>query len=166
MAIIIKKATIKDSAQLLNLQQMNLLESDNFLADPDEWSPSLTAEKQAITDCRKNKNLYLTAWQDKQIVGSLLLNRGQYRKNQHAGKIEIFIRPEFRNQGIGRQLVEKLFSWAKKNKVRKIELEVWSNNRPAITFYKKLGFKQEGIRKKAYCLKNRHTDGILMSKWV
>ncbi|HNP74852.1 MAG TPA: GNAT family N-acetyltransferase [bacterium] len=166
MALIIKSATIKDSPQLLNLRQTSLLEFNNFLADPDEYTPSLAAEQQIINDSRPKNNLYLVAWQDKQIIGSLLFIGGEYRKNRHGGKIEIFLRPEFRRQGVGQKLMNRLFSWAKRQGIKRIELEVWSNNRPGLAFYERLGFKPEGIRKKAYRVNNRFVNGILMSKWI
>ncbi|HNZ73559.1 MAG TPA: GNAT family N-acetyltransferase, partial [bacterium] len=121
MALIIKSATIKDGPQLLNLQQTSLLEFNNFLADPDEYSPSLAAEQQIINDSRQKNNLYLVAWQDKQIIGSLLFIGGEYRKNHHGGKIEIFLRPEFRRQGVGQKLMNRLFSWAKRQGIKRIE---------------------------------------------
>ncbi|HPN81424.1 MAG TPA: GNAT family N-acetyltransferase, partial [bacterium] len=64
------------------------------------------------------------------------------------------------------KLMNRLFSWAKRQGIKRIELEVWSNNRPGLAFYERLGFKPEGIRKKAYRVNNRFVNGILMSKWI
>lgn len=162
----IKTTKIKQAENLFNLYQTSLLDMDNILIDPDKSIHSLENEKEQIKELSKNNNLYLAAWLDNQAVGYLILRTGQYQKNRHTTMLEIFIRPEFRKIGIAQALLKEAFKYCRNNGIKKIELEVWSNNKPAINLYKKLGFKSEGARKKAYKIKSRYIDGILMSKWI
>lgn len=50
---------------------------------------------------------------------------------------DIVVKEEYRNKGIGKQLMNALIDVAKKEKVRKLEWQVLKWNTPAIEFYKK-----------------------------
>ena len=64
--------------------------------------------------------------------------------------IDIVVRKDLRNQGIGSALLEKLIEIARQNKMESITLEVMHTNIPAIKLYEKFGFKNAGIRKNYY----------------
>ena len=160
----IRQAKISDAAQLFNMFQTNLLEPDLFISDPDKLDYIATEEAKNIKEHRKGDNLYLVAILDKQIVGSIILTVGDYRKNCHSGSFGISIRKEFRHQGIGTKLMTELIKWAKEHKLKRIELEVWANNPGAINLYKKFEFTIEGIKRKAYKVKNKFIDSYLMSR--
>ena len=59
----------------------------------------------------------------------------------------IYVSKEYRNSGIATELIKNLKEY---EGVKTILLEVSSENIPAINLYKKLGFIQNGIRKKYY----------------
>lgn len=163
MDIIIKKAQKLDAFQLLNLYQTSWLEPDILLEDPD-MSWTVDNEIGEIIDHASGNNLYLTAWSGKQIIGYLKFTGGQYQKNRHSGQLEILVRKEFRRSGVGKKLMTDFLTWAKKNNIKRIELEVWSNNKPAINFYKKFNFKQEGRKIRAYKINHKYIDGLMMAK--
>lgn len=74
--------------------------------------------------------------------------------------MNIVVRKDKRNEGIGSKLLDKIFKIAKQQKAQSITLEVNENNLPAIKLYQKLGFEQVGLRKKYY----RNTDNaVIMS---
>ncbi|HLD28426.1 MAG TPA: GNAT family N-acetyltransferase [Patescibacteria group bacterium] len=164
MKIIIKPANIKNLNQLYNLNQTAYLDVNNVIPYSNELKYSIEDEKAIISEYSKQNNLYLVAWLDNQIVGFIQFTGSHYQKTKHTGKLELFVRTEFRSQKIGQQLIKELLIWTKKKKLKRIELEVWTNNKPAINLYQKLGFKIEGKRIKAYKLKSRYLDGILMAK--
>lgn len=66
----------------------------------------------------------------------------------------------FQNRHVGSNLLEQLISFAIKEKVKNITLEVRKDNEKAIYLYQKYGFKEVAIRKNYY----NDTDGILMEK--
>lgn len=163
MDITIKKARVQDAAQILNLYQTSFLEPDSILEDPNTLT-TIEDQEIEIKDHSRGNNVYLTAWDDNQIVGILIFTGGLYQKNQHGGCFEILIRKESRGQGVGRQLIKQLLSWTKDNKIKRIEVEVWANNKPAIELYKKFGFKVEGTKVKAYKIKNKFINSLLMAR--
>ncbi len=69
----------------------------------------------------------------------------------------LFVKDEFRNQGIGKKLVEYLYSLSEI-----ITLEVSVENYPALHLYEKLGFKEVGRRPKYY----KGIDALIMEKVI
>ncbi|MGN7824911.1 GNAT family N-acetyltransferase [Chitinophaga sp. 22536] len=55
-----------------------------------------------------------------------------------------------RRKGIGEQLMAALITHAKQLKVRLLELETQNTNVPAVSFYKKQGFRVSGVHLKLY----------------
>ena len=66
----------------------------------------------------------------------------------------IAVRPDGQRSGAGRELVRKIVSHYSKNGIKRIHLEVRTDN-PAIAFYDCLGFVQCGLRRNYY----RRSDG-------
>ena len=64
--------------------------------------------------------------------------------------IKIIVDKNFRHQGYGELLVNFLIHQCKKNGVNKIFLEVRNDNIIAKSFYSKIGFEKESVRKRYY----------------
>lgn len=77
-----------------------------------------------------------------------------------ANIINIAVDPEFRNQGVGKKLMEFTLIQAAKQGVEKIILEVRQSNNAAIALYQGFGFKAEGLRKNFY--EKPTENGIVM----
>jgi RimJ/RimL family protein N-acetyltransferase len=67
----------------------------------------------------------------------------------HCGTLGIGLLPEFRGQGIGRQLLQRTIEAAFALSLTRIELTVREENLNAIALYKSLGFAIEGLHQKA-----------------
>ena len=74
----------------------------------------------------------------------------------------IAVFPEYRNKGIGKALLTRVFSFAKDNALSFVSLEVRESNLSAISLYEKLGFKNEGRRKNFY--RDPQEDALIMTK--
>lgn len=72
----------------------------------------------------------------------------------------VAVAPDQRGLGIGRAIVQQLLSDGKDQGGAFLEVRI--NNEPAITLYKKLGFREIGIRKQYYQQENE--DALLMRK--
>jgi len=73
------------------------------------------------------------------IAGSVLDKEDETR----AQLVSMWTAPTHRRRGIGRLLVEGVFSWARSRNVRVLWLMVTSSN-AAISFYERLGFRRTG----------------------
>ena len=73
---------------------------------------------------------------------------------EEADIMNIVVKKNFRNQGIGYQLLKSLIQLTKEKNLHTLTLEVMEENYPAIHLYKNFAFKQIGIRKNYYQNKN------------
>ena len=72
----------------------------------------------------------------------------------------IAVSEEFRDKGIGSQILSKLIEICKKKNACSMTLEVRQNNEAAKHLYKKYGFEEAGIRPKYYA--DSDEDAIIM----
>lgn len=75
--------------------------------------------------------------------------------HENKGEIDsIFLDPEWRGRGLGKELMQNALDWLKKEGCEEIKLSVHPGNTEAIAFYRSLGFANEPVMKKV-------TDGSL-----
>jgi ribosomal protein S18 acetylase RimI-like enzyme len=70
---------------------------------------------------------------------------------------------EFRGQGIGNALLRSVLESAKARGLTRIELTVREKNLPALTLYRKVGFRVEGIKHKGVRLDGEYENLIFMA---
>lgn len=105
-----------------------------------------------------NKDNVYTNWLiyeiDNKIVGFI-----NYDSIYDKSEIEyIYVLDKYRRSGIATELLNKMLEELNNKGIKNVTLEVNSNNRQAINFYEKNGFKNVAIRKNYY----GDTDAILM----
>jgi ribosomal protein S18 acetylase RimI-like enzyme len=104
------------------------------------------------------------AFHGSELVGiaGLLIHEGQ--KEAHKGLlVGMYVRPSARQAGVGRRLVETIIELAR-HQVELIQLAVVSDNEQARRLYRRLGFVEYGIEKKALKHEGRYYDEVLMAK--
>jgi RimJ/RimL family protein N-acetyltransferase len=116
----------------------------------------------------KDNCVWLVAEQEGQILGSLDFHGGRYAYIRHVGHFGMTVRQEYRNQGVGRALIEMLLLWAHGHPVvEKICTTFFTNNTRAIALCTRFGFQTEGRRHREYLVKpGRYLDAVCLSKWV
>lgn len=92
-------------------------------------------------------NCTLIAEYDKKPVGFAALYLHAYKKIAHQCLFGMIVDEEFRNKGIGTQLLLHVIELARQNfSIETLYLEVFEGN-PAISLYRRLGFKEVGYQK-------------------
>ncbi len=81
----------------------------------------------------------------------------------HVAKLGMGVRKEHRSRKIGWRLVEATVEKAKAIGLEKIELSVYASNLPAIALYLKLGFTEEGRKKRGRFVDGIYDDVVLMA---
>ncbi|WP_242602350.1 GNAT family N-acetyltransferase [Legionella rowbothamii] len=81
----------------------------------------------------------------------------------HVGSLGIGILAAYREQGIGKKLMQAAIQQAEQKGLTRIELTVREQNKPAIALYKKLGFEEEGVHKNAVCIEGKYENHIFMA---
>ncbi len=100
---------------------------------------------------------------DGRIVGNSHVARGRSSDLQNHGVLGISILKQFRDFGIGFEMIRILLDECRRAGLRTIELEVFANNPRAIHLYEKAGFKQVGRIPKKICRRDRFIDAITMA---
>jgi ribosomal-protein-alanine N-acetyltransferase len=84
---------------------------------------------------------YFAARKDRKLVGVVccsMVEGAMYISH-------IAVDPEFRRQGVGQALVGQCLEWAKRSNAASGWIESISRFHPAISLFKKLGFKESGV---------------------
>ncbi len=136
--------------QKKDLDEVVKIEEESF-SEP--WS------KKAFLEMIEAKYAYyLVAVLDKQIIGSCGL-----RNIAGEGEItNVAVKKEYRNRGVGFEMLCKLLEQAERIGIKEFTLEVRQSNTKAIYVYEKLGFLKEGFRKKFY--NDPYEDAVIMWK--
>ncbi|WGI17767.1 ribosomal protein S18-alanine N-acetyltransferase [Methanonatronarchaeum sp. AMET-Sl] len=104
------------------------------------------------------KNIFYVVEKQNKIIGYVIITP---TTTKNAKIISIAIDPEHQSQGIGTKLLKKAINTTKKQKTKKISLEVKKTNKKAIKFYRKLGFQKTKTKKQYY---NNGEDAYYMTK--
>tara|TARA_B100000287_G_C20646418_1_gene785295 strand:- start:966 stop:1439 length:474 start_codon:yes stop_codon:yes gene_type:complete len=111
-------------------------------------------------DCIEKGYYSLVLKEAKQVIGFAILSVS----TEESHLLNIGLTALRRGQGLGRELLEKMIMAAEVMGSKKIFLEVRVSNIIAIDLYKASGFKEIGLRKNYYRIKDGREDAILMSK--
>ncbi len=166
-AMTIREATPNDAEQLIAYIHRLDAEPDSMIPrGPGEFQMTVEAERALLAEYAVSDNaVYLVAEADGHVVGCLSCTGGKRRATRHNADFGLSVAPEWRNQGVGTALLGRLVAWADGTGIlRRLELEVYAHNAPALHLYQKFGFAEEGRRQGAYLQGGRWIDGILMAR--
>ena len=112
---------------------------------------------------RAAEHLALVAEADGDVVGNILVNVDRGVATEHIGVLSICIAHDWRDVGIGSDLVAAAQAWTVERGLRKLSLGVFPDNERAIAVYEKQGFVREGLRRMQYRSGDRYRDEVLMA---
>jgi len=167
--VLIRKAGPADASRTLPYQRSILTETEYFIKLPEEVTQNLEQEAERIRGHAEDPaQLFLLAETEGRLVGHLRFEPKKLQRISHSGEFGISIVPDFRDQGLGRVILELFLEWAVKAPgIKKVCLEVNAGNERAIRLYERFGFEREGYLKKSVSdCKGGWTDTVLMAKWV
>lgn len=157
---------IEKTALLLEFVN-RLTREDTFLSftgKPKTFAEEENWIKNAILNMKAGRSFIIWAIIDgNKIVGQADVNRGGTR-DFHVGKIGLMVDKDFRQDGIGRFLLEYILEQAKKMGIKIAVLDSFGDNKIAINLYKKFGFKEYARLPRGYFCKRRYSDAVKMYK--
>lgn len=118
---------------------------------PEPWSRACFRR-----DMNRPTSLALVAISENEVVGYAVA-----WPEQEVHVANIAVTPEFRQQGIGRLLLERIEEFGRQAGARSVYLEVRKSNSRARAFYRRLGFIQTYTREGYY---SNGEDAIIMEK--
>jgi putative acetyltransferase len=110
--------------------------------------PSIETWRNRIAEV-PNDMFRLVAMAGAEMAGQLdLFTSPNHPRRRHAGQIGMAVRDDFQGQGVGTVLMQAATDLADNwLNLRRLELEVYCDNEPAVRLYKKSGFEVEGTLK-------------------
>ncbi|HUT52226.1 MAG TPA: GNAT family protein [bacterium] len=154
-----------DAAAFLELCIRVEAESEHMLIRPGERSATVGQQRARIAEIVACDNsIILVAEDGGELAGYAAAVGGPYRRNRHTAHLVIGIREAHCGQGLGTRFFAELEAWARRQGLRRLELEVTVTNAPAIALYQKSGFTVEGTRKDAVCVEGEYVDELYMAK--
>lgn len=123
-----------------------------------------TASKMVNKMVEDENSINLVAELDGKSVGFASLNIFKGRR-RHCAALGISVHDDYQNKGIGTSLMRSLVDLADNwYGLKRIELEVYTDNKIAINLYKKFGFTIEGTLR-CYAIRNgEYVDAYLMAR--
>ncbi len=98
-----------------------------------------------------------------QVVGWCDISGRHGQSAAHVGVLGIGVLAAWRGQGIGEALLRRTLHAAQTRGLIRVELTVNENNHRAAALYRKLGFVEEGIKRKATCIDGVYGDCTMMA---
>lgn len=134
---------------LEDIKQIAELETQTF---SDAWT------SQSIKDTFSQKQAFITIVQLAGFVAGYCII---YHVPEEAEIARIAVDSRFRRRGLGKGLLDYTCSCCRQMQIDRMLLDVRESNAPARAFYKKYGFKTDGVRKNFYEMPKE--NAILMS---
>ncbi len=168
--IVIREARVDDAAGIIAFRQQVSMEPGIGIAtDPGEIQYTVEREEDVIRNYQEMENsaLMVAVTPEGEIVGLVGCMGGRRRSTAHETSLGITLKMEYRDKGLGTRVMQAALDWARSSGViKRVQLEVFTNNERAIHLYEKLGFEQEGIRRKAYKKDGKWMDAIVMALFL
>jgi len=166
MPIIIREAKLDDAEQLLaHITAIASEPASQILLWPGELQLTIDQEQNWISaNLAAGNSTVLVAESEGKIVGVLSCRGGEQKGARHTTTLGISVHQDWRNQGVGRALMERAIVWAKETGViTRIQLEVTAGNASGIHLYEKLGFEKEGLRRRGMFKYGQYLDTWMMA---
>ena len=161
--LIVRPATSADADALVKLGR-------GVAAEPELWltyNRSSSDERRSMKSLRRDPNAAVfVAEAPTGVVGRMSIARDGNPVSHHVAELGLMVAAGERRSGVGTALMEEAVKWARASGVTKVELHVFPHNEPAIALYRKLGFVEEGQRRRHYRIAGHYVDAILMALYL
>lgn len=154
--IVLRAATSDDAERVLAYNRSIFQEAPYLLTTLEEFTITAEDERRWIENIQQDPDsLVLIAFHEGEIAGFLDFQRGHRRRIAHTGSFSINIRRDLRGGGLGTRMLQELITWAAARPgLEKIWLQVFADNKPAISLYESQGFVKDSLMEKQIKLEN------------
>ena len=140
---------VEEDAQILCNRKMKLSEERKWL-------------KNQLNGIKEKKIIQLIAEIDGKLIGSVEIKKREFRK-KHVGELSISIIKDYRNLGIGKEMIRAILELARRDKdLKLIYLTVSEKNKVAQHVYERMGFKKVARLRNRIFYKDKYIDEIVM----
>ncbi|WP_164669842.1 GNAT family N-acetyltransferase [Virgibacillus doumboii] len=163
--MLIREIKIEDAGNLIDLIKEVEAESNFMLMEADERKTTPEQQRKHIEHIEQQNNSTIFAAEDEEkLVGYLIVMGGGVKRTKHSANLVAGILKDYRGQGIGSALFQKLDDWAKNNNISRLGLTTVTQNEAGLALYKKNGFEIEGTKRNSLIVDGKSYDEYYMSK--
>lgn len=128
--------------------------------------PLQSAERWRKRLAEPDPNLYsLVACVDSEVVGSLALHTTPNPRRRHVAELGMSVRDDWQGRGVGSALMHAALDLADNwLDLRRVELQVYTDNAAGIALYQKFGFAIEGTLVAYAFRKGEYVDAYSMAR--
>ena len=99
------------------------------------------------------------------VIGSAQLAIPSNPRRRHCGLLGICVHRDYQGMGVGTRLMSELLNIADNwLMLKRIELDLYSDNARAIALYRRFGFENEGVKRMASIQNGRYADEDIMAR--
>ena len=128
-------------------------------------APPFESTKAFVQDNVEKNYAQYVAVSDNTIVGWADIIPLEHPTMAHVGSLGMGVIADYRGQGIGSKLLASVIQHAWDSGLKRLELEVFTDNQAAINLYKKHGFIEEGLKRYARLVDNHYQDIMVMGQY-
>ncbi len=166
-----KKVNNSDVQELRDLAHDTFIEAFGALNSASDMAIYVTKAfdiKTVLSELNNPNSEFFFVMYNKKVIGYLKINEGPAQTEDNfddAIEVErIYILPSFQGMKIGEELINKAINIAKRKDKKLIWLGVWDQNKNAIRFYQKHGFKAFNTHN--FMLGNDEQTDVLMRRYL
>ena len=160
----VRRARPGDAKRLVELARAVGGEPEGWLIADGEWRTVREERRYLGASARSRHTAVLVAELGTELVGRLTITRDSHPACGHVADVGVMVARQARRQGVGTALLQAAEEWAASVGIDKVELHVWPRNTAAIALYRRLGYADEGLRRRHFRRGERLEDALLMAK--
>ena len=126
-------------------------------------APPLQASREFVRQSIAGGHPHFVALDGDRVVGWCDVTPRERPTTRHAGILGMGLLPEWRGRGVGGRLIERTLEAARAFPLVRVELAVRADNDRAIALYRRVGFEEEGRRRRAMLVDGVYYDDIVMA---
>ena len=161
----IRSAEISDAKNLLKTIKKYIADSEFIPKLEEEIKLTTEQEEDWISSfIEKENSLLLVAEYENEIIGNIDITGNSRIIMEHTGVVGMGMLAEWRNSGLGTELMKHSILWAKENPILELLwLQVYTENELGVNLYRKMNFKENGIIKNFFKRDGKYYDNLTMS---
>lgn len=144
--LLIRMVHVEDAQAILDLKRGYLANTTTLPLLLEEYPDDLAKETQLIKDYAASDNsIFLVAEHEGQLIGNIDLTGSKRSKLYHTAMLGMGIHEQWRNQGVGKLLIQHSLDWARgESGIELVWLDVYATNALGFQLYKNAGFTVSG----------------------
>ncbi|MEX2618375.1 MAG: GNAT family protein [Alphaproteobacteria bacterium] len=160
-----RRAVADDAPALYRFGEQLLAESSFFLRSPGERARSVDEMRAIIENFSARPHyLLLGVWQGETAVGEAVVTAGDFQRNRLSATLGVGVLQAHSGRGLGASLMREMEAFARRRRLRRLELTVMASNTRARALYGRMGYVEEGVKRDSMFVDGGFVDEVMMAK--